>query len=105
MSVSATATAYVYEAGNGYGIIWDADAFVCTLSRNVAATAEASFPPTESGLACAIAWIDYRVRRESKAPAPANREERRARLLELEAQAARIFAMGRRKAHEAWLDA
>ncbi|AQT06511.1 hypothetical protein [Acetobacter persici] len=95
-------TCYVWEEGP-FGIIWDEKAFTCTVDTGSCANSIAAFALTPEGLGLAIGYVNAANRRRARQEYT-SREERNEHVRKLEQQAREIFALGRRKAHAAWLD-
>ncbi|GBQ85721.1 hypothetical protein AA14337_3146 [Acetobacter malorum DSM 14337] len=93
---------YIWEDGP-FGIIWDDNAFTCTVDGVSCANSIAAFPLTPEGLGLAMTYTNAANRRRA-GQKYTTREERNEHVRKLEQQAREIFALGRRKAHAAWLD-
>lgn len=95
-------SSYIWEVGS-FGIIWDKNAFTCTEQGSTCAETIAAFAMSNEGLALAMVYIDG-VNRRRTGERLTKREDRDAQVRTLEHEARRIFALGRQKAHAAWLD-
>ena len=89
---------YVYSvsdtSGNEYGIIWDTFGFCVTVPGVTAAKAFETYATDVDGLSIAICRAHYLARKSEQGFAK-----------EAVKRASEIFAFGRRKAHEKWLNA
>ena len=89
---------YVYSvsdaSGNEYGIIWDTFGFCVTVPGVTAAKTIETYATDVDGLSIAICRAHYLARKSE-----------RGFTKEAVKRASEIFALGRRKAHEKWLNA